>query len=228
MNLHKTTYFIFFCLLPVITYSQDNSEVIAQLNRDIKSNRKTITDVLTDSTWMHLHPLTSFREMIRENASSQEINIVTNTEPGIRIVINGTVIDQSGRPLPGILVYFYQTSHKGWYSDTSVHIYTYEGDHRHSRLFGYIKTGADGKFTIKTIRPNGYPQSGFAGHIHIQMWQQNGAVLFGIPGELQFDDDERMTAQRRQQSIADGFMISKNDGTSANPIYNYLIKVRSE
>ena len=154
------------------------------------------------------------------------LQLLQPTEPGIRIVVNGTVTNNSEKPLANILVYFYHTSDKGWYSDTGVHISKYEGDHRHSRLFGYVKTDSNGKFSIKTIRPNGYPKSDFAGHIHIQMWKEDGAYLLGIPGELQFDDDIRMTEQRRRKSMADGFLIAKNEGTKEMPIYNFMIKAK--
>lgn len=88
---------------------------------------------------------------------------------------------------------------------------------------GYVKTDSVGKFRIKTIRPNGYPNSDLAGHIHIQMWKEEGTYLLGIPGEVQFYDNIRMTEQRRQKSISDGFLIEKNSGTNEKPEYNFLI-----
>lgn len=227
MTLKRIICILAFCFQAFLLYSQDTSLVISNIDKDLVSKKKTISDILTDSRLMYLHSLTPFREVIKKNANTEEVTIVTTTEPGIRIVVNGTVTDNSGKPLANILVYFYHTSDKGWYSDTSVHIKKYEGDHRHSRLFGYVKTDSNGRFVIRTIRPNGYPQSGFAGHIHIQMWNKNGNYLLGIPGELQFDDDIRMTAQRRQQSLSEGFLIAKNDGTNEKPIYNFIINSKS-
>jgi len=217
-----------FCFQTLLSNSQDTALVISTVDKDLNSSRKTISDVLSDSKLMYLHSLTPFRDVIKKNANTGDITIVTNTEPGIRIVVNGTVTNSSGKPLANILVYFYHTSDKGWYSDTGVHIRKNEGDHRHSRLFGYVKTNSNGKFKIKTIRPNGYPQSDFAGHIHIQMWKEDGTYLLGVPGELQFDDDVRMTEQRRKKSLTDGFLIAKNEGTREMPVYNFLIKTKDE
>lgn len=202
--------------------------IISNLDKDLVTKQKTISGLLSDPAFMYLHSLTPFREIIKKNADTDPVTIVTSTEPGTRIVVNGTVTDRSGQPLAGILVYFYHTSDKGWYSDTGVHIRKNEGDHRHSRLFGFVKTDAKGRFNIMTIRPNGYPGSDFAGHIHIQMWNKDGTYLAGIPGELQFTDDPRMTEQRRKRSIADGFLVADNEGSAEKPVYRYRIRSTSD
>lgn len=224
MIFNKTISFLALFLLTFLSYSQDTSIVISEINEELNSKRKTISDILTDDALMYLHPLTSFREVIKKNATAGEITIVTKKEPGIKITVNSIVTDSSGKPLPNILVYFYHTDDKGWYSDTGVHILKYEGDHNHSRLFGYVRTDSKGEFKINTIRPNGYPKSDFAAHIHLQMWKEDGTYLLGIPGELQFDDDIRMTERRRQRSLSEGFLIARNDGTPEVPVYNYIIK----
>ena len=220
----KTFTFLALVVLTLTSFSQDTSAVVSEIDKELNSKRKTVSDILTESTFLYLHPLTSFRETIKKYADAGDITIVTETEPGVRVTVNAAVTDSSGKPLAGILVYFYHTSDKGWYSDTGVHILKFEGDHRHSRLFGYVKTDSNGRFSINTIRPNGYPKSDFAAHIHIQMWNDDGTYLLGIPGELQFDDDVRMTERRRQRSLSEGFLIAKNEGTAEKPIYNYLIK----
>ena len=78
--------------------------------------------------------------MIKRNANANEIEITSDVEPGIHILVNGLVVDKNETLVPNVLIYFYQTSDKGWYSDTGVHILKYEGDYRHARLFGYVKT----------------------------------------------------------------------------------------
>ncbi len=217
-----------FFFMALLSCGQNPSLSVSNVAKDLDSRTKTVSAVLSDNTLMQLHSLTAFREVIKKYADAEPITVVTGTEPGVRIVINASVVDNNGQPLAGVLVYFYHTSDKGWYSDTAVHIRMNEGDHRHSRLFGYVKTDANGKFTIKTIRPNGYPGSDFAGHIHIQLWKEDGTYLTGMPGELQFDDDVRMTAERRQKSIAEGYLIAKNEGTKEKPVYNYTIRSKAD
>ena len=211
------------CVFPALLSGQDRAGVIAGIDKALFEKRKTISEVLTDTGLMYLHSLTPFREVIKKNANAQEITIVTPVEPGVKIVVNGTVTDKTGKPLNNLLIYFYHTSDKGWYADTGVHILEREGDHRHARLFGYVKTDPQGKFTIHTIRPNGYPKSDLAAHIHIQVWKEDGTPLLGIPGELQFADDIRMTEARKKKSIEEGFLIADNSGTKAKPVYNYFI-----
>jgi len=211
------------CVLPSLLYGQGRADVIAGIDKDLSEKRKTISEVLADTGLMYLHSLTPFREVIKKNANAQEVTIYTPVEPVVRIVVNGQVRDKVGKPLNNLLVYFYHTSDKGWYSDTGVHILEREGDHRHARLFGYVKTDPQGKFIIHTIRPNGYPKSDLAAHIHIQMWKEDGTPLLGIPGELQFADDVRMTEARKKKSMEEGFLIADNTGTKAKPVYNYFI-----
>jgi len=214
---------ILVCVFPALLSGQDRADVIAGIDKDLAEKKKTISEVLTDTALMYLHSITSFREVIKKNANAQEITISSPVEPGVRIVVNGTVTDKAGKPLKNLLIYFYHTSDKGWYSDTGVHILEREGDHRHARLFGYVKTDPKGKFAIHTIRPNGYPKSDLAAHIHIQMWKDDGTAVLGIPGELQFADDVRMTEARKKKSMAEGFLIAENSGTKVKPVYNYII-----
>ena len=117
MTLKRIITLFVFCLQTLLSHSQDTALVISTVDKDLNSSRKTISDVLSDSKLMYLHSLTPFRDVIKKNANTGDITIVTTTEPGIRIVVNGTVTNSSGKPLANILVYFYHTSDKGWYSD---------------------------------------------------------------------------------------------------------------
>lgn len=121
------------------------------------------------------------------------------------------------------LVYFYHTSDKGWYSDTAPHILMNEGDMGHARLFGYLKTDSKGQFEFETIRPKGYPNSDLPAHIHLMVWKDD-QVVAGLPNELQFDDDPRLTPDRRSRSLREGNLIKKNSGTADKPVYLYDIK----
>lgn len=211
-------HFIFFntCL------SQITEDTINELNRQLKKGETTIAAVLTNDSFMYLHSLTPFREMIKANAKAEKIRLVSNRERGTFITVKGTVTDHKGMPVKNALVYVYHTSDKGWYADTAAHILMYEGDMRHARLFGYFKTDVSGKFIFETIKPRGYPKSDLAAHIHIHFWSEDLKPLRG-PGELQFDDDERMTPERRKKSLEEGFLISKNSGTAQKPVYEFKI-----
>lgn len=200
---------------------QNVNDDIKRLNQRLKSNEATVSQLLKDETYNALHAEPAFREMIRNNAKPESITIVSDKEPGIRITVEGELLDKKGQPKKNILVYFYQTSDKGWYAEKSVHIASYEGDYRHARLFGYLRTDDKGRFSINTIKPKGYPQSDLAAHIHIHFWDDNKIVR--CPAELQFEDDPRMTPERKIRSLAEGFLISKNTGSDEKPVYAYKI-----
>ena len=95
----------------------------------------------------------------------------------------------------------------------------------HARLFGYLKTDSRGGFEFETIQPRGYPGSDFPGHIHIMVWK-NGEPITGMPNEFQFEDDPRLTPDRKARSLREGNMIEKNSGTENKPVYFYTIKLK--
>ncbi len=213
---------LLYCFVPKNANSQDAAAAIKNINEQLKKGETTISKVLSDKSLMYLHSLTPFREVIKANAKPGKITIVTNDEPGTRITVKGTIVDKNGVPMKNLLVYFYHTSDKGWYSDTAAHILINSGDINHARLFAYLKTGDKGDFSFETIKAKGYPRSDLAAHIHIHFWKENNESVHG-PGELMFEDDPRMTAERRKISLEDGFLISKNTGTNEKPVYEYKI-----
>ena len=203
---------------------QNTGNAINNINLQLKQGKTSITKVLGNDSLLYLHSLALFREVIKVNAKAEKIRIVTDKEPGTGIVVTGLVVNKNREPQKNLLIYFYQTSDKGWYSDTGVHILMNSGDMNHARLFGYQKTNDKGEFAFETIKPNGYPRSDLTAHIHIHFWNEDQETLHG-PAELQFDDDPRMTPARRARSLAEGFLISKNMGSAKKPVYAYTIIV---
>lgn len=226
--MNRTRHILFSIIIILLFYrgiGQDVTSAIRNIDQQLKTGERTITQALTADSLMYLHAKTPFREMIRKHAAAGHFSMCSNTEPGTRVTINGSIKDKQGNPIAGGLVYVYQTSDKGWYSDTAAHILLQEGDMRHARLFAYFKTDEQGRFSYETIKPKGYPRSGLAAHIHIHIWNNNGQPLIG-PGELQFDDDPRLTPERRKQSEAAGYLVSKNTGSAKQPVYGFPIVTR--
>lgn len=223
---HFATFIFFTVVLSGIGCSQNHTQVINDIDVKLKTGELTISAVLTDPSFMYLHSVTALREIIKKHAKAEKINIASGNEPGTRITVSGTVTDKNNNPLNNLLVYVYQTSDKGWYSDTGAHILVNMGDIKHARLFGYFKTDHSGRFEFETIKPKGYPKSDLAAHIHIHMWTSDNKPVLGITGELQFEDDPRMTTERKKRSIADGYLIAPNTGTYNKPVYKYAIVSR--
>jgi protocatechuate 3,4-dioxygenase beta subunit len=202
---------------------QTVDKIIAAIDDSLSKGQTTISKILSDEKYMHLHALTPFRDVIKKYAQQEKVTMVTPTEPGKRVTVKVT-ITTGNKPLNDALVYLYHTSAKGWYSDTGAHIHLYEGDVRHARLFCYVKTDDKGKIEIETIQPAGYPNSDLPAHIHIAV-SKNGVNVSGVPGELLFDDDPRLTPERKNRSLQEGFMIEKNTGGAGKPVYLYHIQL---
>jgi protocatechuate 3,4-dioxygenase beta subunit len=221
MNLKNILSILFFMIAALPGISQ-TSDFIRVINAKLVKGEITISEVLSDTTFMQLHSLTPFREVIKQNAKPSKIKLNSDIEPGVKISINGIILDKYGNPVINKLVYVYQTSSKGWYSDTAAHILMHEGDRRHARLFGYFKTDSYGKFEFYTIRPKGYPNTNLPAHIHIEISLNSGQTFVS---ELQFDDDPRLVGEIRAHSITEKFFIVKNMGTNEHPVYSYQIQI---
>ena len=104
-------------------------------------------------------------------AGEGSLTLVGTAEPGTRLTLTGTVVDSKGRPLPGAELRAYQTDITGRYTRERAM------DEQHARLSGRLRTDAQGRFELRTIRPGGYPQPLRLGgrerkipaHIHIDV-----------------------------------------------------------
>lgn len=167
--------------------------------------------VLCDARYMRVHGFPRFREAIRAHATSAPLTIAAKDEPGERAVLRLGVMAADGKPLPNTLVYAYQTSARGWYSDRAAHIRASSGDQRHARLFGYVKTDRAGVAEIRTIRPGGYPDGELPSHVHVELSDPH------VVTEVVFTDDPRLTAAVRETAIRQHFLITTpvrgSDGT---------------
>lgn len=139
------------------------------------------------------------RQVVRTHTQRATEVLVPPHEPGEPLVVSGTVRSQEGKPIAGALIYVFHADAQGNYTHTRAM------DEQNARLFGYMKTGADGRYEFRTIRPGGYQQAPIPQHIH---------MLVNAPGyrehkcqstcQLVFDDDPRMTAAWREWARTGG------------------------
>jgi protocatechuate 3,4-dioxygenase, beta subunit len=122
--------------------------------------------------------------------------IAPATEPGTPLVVHGRAYAADGKtPLAGAIVFAYHTDQAGRYDR--------KGAPAHSwRLQGWAKTGADGGFEFRTIRPGCYPGGKVAAHIHLTLFTADGSGYHA--GSVLFDDDALLTPAEREQSRKDG------------------------
>ena len=93
------------------------------------------------------------------------LTIAGPDEPGDRMILRGTVYQSDGEtPAPGVLVYAYHTDDTG--------IYRTSGDEtgngvRHGELRGWLITGPEGEYEIRSIKPATYPSRTEPAHVHL-------------------------------------------------------------
>lgn len=91
----------------------------------------------------------------------------TQGETGERLIIEGTVYRSDGKtPAAGVLLYAYHTNAGGVYAKRGNE--TGNG-RRHGYLRGWLRTGADGKYRIETIKPGSYPTRSEPAHVHMTL-----------------------------------------------------------
>lgn len=191
---------------------KDSTASIKDAAALLKNGSATVSGILSDKKYISLHPDTDFRKLIKEYCTAGTLAIAMDNEPGRKIKVIVTVKGADSLPVVNALVYLYQTDSRGWYAAGSPHVGGNEGDMRHARLFGYVKTNANGQFELHTIKPSGYPRSDLPAHIHIHF---EAAGYQPYVTELLFDDDERLVGNIRTQAVENRFLVSKPEKTNA-------------
>ncbi len=117
-------------------------------------------------------------------------------ENGQKLLVTGTVYQLDGvTPAPGVLIYYWQTDHTGYYSPT---VGMDDQVKRHGHIRGWVKTDDNGKYSVYTIRPAPYPNRNIPAHIHISIKEPDITNEYYID-ELVFDDDKLLTSDKRKK-----------------------------
>jgi protocatechuate 3,4-dioxygenase beta subunit len=93
---------------------------------------------------------------------TSRIKMVSDDEPGVPMIVSGIIYAADGvTPAEGVTLYVYHTDARGLYSDEDG-----RGGPPKPRLKGWMKTGADGRYEFRSIKPASYPGSRNPAHIH--------------------------------------------------------------
>jgi len=125
---------------------------------------------------------------------SWSIQIAAASEPGDRLVVEGTVYrEDTVTPAKGVLVYVYHTNAEG--------VYPKRGDETdnaalHGYLHGWMLTDSEGRYRFATIRPAPYEtHGGEPAHVHYTI-QAPGQREYWLNAAW-FSDDPRVTTDNR-------------------------------
>lgn len=121
-----------------------------------------------------------------------QVVIVTDKEPGDRIILSGTIFKDDGvTPDSGVTLFIYQTDAGGYYHRPKEDVFQ-------PRIFGWIRTAADGRYEIHTIKPA--PEilvPNEPAHIHVHIFGKGMQEHF--LHEFWFQGDSRISTEDVRQ-----------------------------
>ncbi len=121
-------------------------------------------------------------------------------EPGEPLRVHGTVYLPDGRtPAANAVIYAYQTNSHGLYAHGSSES---EWSRRHGRLRGWAKTGDNGRYSFRTVKPAPYSNDTMPAHIHFTVLEP-GRRPYWID-DIVFEGEFGVTAAYRSERTNKG------------------------
>ncbi|HJU29363.1 MAG TPA: protocatechuate 3,4-dioxygenase subunit beta [Candidatus Binataceae bacterium] len=140
------------------SYRQTDSDVHpSNASPDYESTCKRAPSLAPISIAQTLSEITGprFDESIFRPGDGDLTRFAGGVACGERIIIGGRVLDEDGRPVPGIVIEIWQANAAGRYAhDADRHDAPLDP---HFSGVGRVFTGADGAYRFVTIRPGAYP-----------------------------------------------------------------------
>jgi protocatechuate 3,4-dioxygenase, beta subunit len=121
-----------------------------------------------------------------------QARVAPDTAQGQPLQISGTVYESDGKtPAANVLMYFYHTNAQGYYAKIGLEKRT---SHAwwHGYCRGWLKTDANGRYQINTIRPAPYPRRTIPAHIHFYVKAPSQRSCYYL-SDFVFQDDTLLT-----------------------------------
>jgi protocatechuate 3,4-dioxygenase, beta subunit len=116
-----------------------------------------------------------------------------------KLMIEGKVYQLDGRtPAPNTILYYWHTDDNGLYSSGGN---VSEGEKVHGHLRGWVKTDEQGRYKIKTSRPQYYPNENIPAHIHLSVKEPNLDQEYYL--DWYFDDDKMYLKHQKKYGKLD-------------------------
>ncbi len=118
--------------------------------------------------------------------------IALEDEPGIPLVIHGRVFTPDNKPADGVVVHAYHRDRDGFdFGPNDNSLTTW-------RLQGWVKTDAEGRFELRTIRPAPDHLGREGAHIHFTLESSDFGRQWAQ--KVFFSDDSLVTGNQRRRS----------------------------
>ena len=178
-------------------------------------------------------------EQVGELDSDLTRNGVRNGEPlGERIIVEGRVLDENGRPQPDMLIEIWQANASGRYID--------RGDGHDAPIDpnffggGRCVTDENGRYRFRSVKPGAYPWGNHSNawrpnHIHFSLF---GACIatrlvtqMYFPGDPLLDIDPIFLATppaARERLIGEFSLDATEEGVALGYEFNIVLRGRSE
>jgi protocatechuate 3,4-dioxygenase beta subunit len=142
-------------------------------------------------------------ELFKRNVKTSKIQIIDAREPGRRIHLAGRLVDMhTGQAIPNALMQVFHTDASGEYRPGM----DAGGGAGNPRLWGFLRSDAQGHFTVHTVMPERYTNSSVPRHIHYKVWADGYQNLVS---ECFFDSDPNLDESTRKSAPDRNFPIVK-------------------
>lgn len=119
---------------------------------------------------------------------------------GTKLKITGIIYQHDGKtPASDVILYIYHTNQEGIYPTRGGET---KWERRHGYIRGWVKTNADGKYTLYTLKPGTYPDRSSPAHIHITVLEPNGKYYW--IDSYHFEDDPLLLEKERSPAFPRG------------------------
>ncbi|WP_276498891.1 intradiol ring-cleavage dioxygenase [Pontibacter litorisediminis] len=115
---------------------------------------------------------------------------------GQKLRVSGTIYKHDGKtPAPNVILYYWQTNSEGIYADSK----GLDPKVRpHGYIRGWVKTDAQGHYSLYTTRPGHYPGRSGPAHIHLLVKEPRLPSEYYID-DILFEDDPLLTKAHRNK-----------------------------